>query len=173
MTEHSPESVLASVLAEYRRFDEYEDDGIVYLQGTPVVSFRTRFRRGLLFEFSYSEVLDDGAHVPHSRLLWHDGATTLTSLLDTPAPESLSLAVAGLTGISSGSAHGAPSLLLEEVGGWVPTDLVEPVFLPDQLVCDQPCYYISGGHPWRPSQWSPGMSRALLRIEQRRRLKIV
>jgi hypothetical protein len=155
VTDLLAEGILDSVLAAYRSFTTYEDSGLVLEDRLAVVAFRTRFQRGHLFEFSYANVDDSGRERPHSSLMVRDGKVTLETVLKGGPPlESLTVAVAALTGISRGSAHTAASLLLEEVGGWLPTDLVRPVRLPDQAIGGRDCYHVRGGHPHVASSWS-------------------
>ena len=59
--------------------------------------------------------------------------------------ESLGLAVAGATGVSGGSAHNIPSLLLpKEVGGRKLTDVADTKRISDAMINETPCYRIRG-----------------------------
>ena len=80
----------------------------------------------------------------------------------------LVLGVAALTGISSGAAHGVPSLLIpEEVCGWLPTDLVRAVRLPDALVGGVSCFHLQGDHPKTPAKSSLLVDTATFLIKRR------
>ena len=154
VTDESPEAVLAATMTAYRQCTTYDDAGVVLDQGEVRVSFETRFVRGSLFSFSYAAPGRDGVHQPRARVVSRDGGLDFWTVLGGPQPESLRLCIAALTGISSGSAHGASSLLLEEVGGWLPTELTNPERLADEEVFGVPCYHVRGGHPSRPGSWS-------------------
>jgi hypothetical protein len=67
----------------------------------------------------------------------------------TPSTElmSLRLAVAGATGVSSGSAHTIGRLLLPEVQGTSMLDLLNPRFNADTEIDGKACYSITARHP--------------------------
>jgi hypothetical protein len=141
-------SVLTAVAGAYASASEYEDHGEVLKGSTPCVRFQTRFRRDQLFHFEY-----EGGHPgqplqPWARVTREDGRLTFWTVLNVVAPESLSLCIAALTGISSGSAHRVPCLLMPaEVGGWRATDLVGAVLKPDCDIDGTVCFHIRGNHP--------------------------
>ena len=61
------------------------------------------------------------------------------------APESLGMALAGATGVSGGSAHTVPALLMtERVGGRRLTELTDLISLEDDRLGDNTCYRFSG-----------------------------
>lgn len=143
------QAILAAVRDAYKQFAEYEDAGFVQSGVRSLVRFETRFVRGRLFEFAFSSDPAGGGDLrPTARLkAGPDGFEFWTALKGAPEPGSLRLAVAALTGISGGAAHGAASLLLAEVGGWLPTDLRQPVLLPARMVAGVTCLHIRGKHP--------------------------
>jgi hypothetical protein len=61
--------------------------------------------------------------------------------------DSLSLAVAGATGISGGSAHTIPRLLLPQVGGLSLLDLLDAQRLPDISLGSAVCYQVEAKFP--------------------------
>lgn len=129
----SAETILDSVLSAYRSFSVYEDSGLVIEDRLAVVAFRTRFQRNHLFEFSYADIDDKGTEHFRASLVVRDGKVNLETVLKgVPPLESLRFAVAALTGISRGAAHCAAALLLDEVGGWLATDMLRPIRLQDE-----------------------------------------
>jgi hypothetical protein len=166
--ELTPEGILAAVSGTYRGIVEYEDVGVVSDGATPSVRFETRFRRGSLLRFAYTAFRPDGQK-------YHEGSVTsehdhfsFSCSLGGPQPTSLRLGIAALTGISWGAAHSIPSLLLpEEVGGWLPTDLVGVVRLPDEDVAGAPCFHVQGDHPKRPAKYSLLVDKTSFLIRRR------
>jgi hypothetical protein len=67
--------------------------------------------------------------------------------------ESLDLAIAGATGISSGTAHTIGALLFAEVSGFNLLDLRRVRFRRNRIVLGVPCICVSGLHP-RAGRWS-------------------
>ena len=59
-------------------------------------------------------------------------------------PESLSMAIAGASGVSSGSAHNIPAMLIAGIGGFRLTDLVDLERLLDSEIDGTQCYVLSG-----------------------------
>jgi hypothetical protein len=108
-----------------------------------------------MFHFAFSSNPTFREMMPVARVTWRAGELEFwTMLKGAPRPESLRLAIAALTGISSGAAHGAASLLLEEVGGWLPTNLRDPVLLPGQDIGGVACHEVRGKHPDKPDEQS-------------------
>lgn len=138
----------------YRGLPAYSDTGTV-VSSVASVQFETVFRRGSYFHFAYSDVLPGRPRRDMARLTWDQGRLEFWTLVNAPAPATLRLAIAVLTGISSGSAHGVPSLLLtDEVGGWIPTDLGAPELAPGEVVDGAPCLHVRGRHPRFPDRHS-------------------
>src|SRR5688500_5324067 len=112
MGERSAATILAAVSEAYRAFLEYEDRGTV--DGGPPVRFETRFRRGVLFHFSYDAMWTD-TYQPQARVTRDvEGLSFWTVFKGAPQPSSLGLALAALTGVSGGAAHGVSSLLMPD-----------------------------------------------------------
>jgi hypothetical protein len=148
MDELTAEAILDAVANAYRGLAEYEDAGAVSEGAVPMVRFETRFRRGSLFHFAYTAFQKNGRKYHEGKVTSEHGLFSYWCSLNGPQPTSLRLAVGALTGISWGAAHGVPSLLLpEEVGGWLPTDLVNPVRLSDEIAFGASCFHIQGKHP--------------------------
>ena len=73
---------------------------------------------------------------------WWDVGDRLTESDD------LSLAVAGATGVSGGSAHTVPRMLMPEtIGGFSLTELVNVELLGEEEIDGLACYKIQGKHP--------------------------
>lgn len=163
--------ILKRMATVYATCTSYCDTGVVSTlfieaKGTRTVEkpFTTAFVRPDRFRFEYRE----GSH---RHLVWRDGQEVRTQWLkpgiekamavllarspyrNLVRPESLELALAGMTGVSGGSAHTIPALLLpEEVGGRRLTDMTEVKRIEDALSEEGgvECYQVLGkyaGHP--------------------------
>lgn len=145
----SPEArqIVDRMAEVYASCSTYRDEGrveTVYFErvgeSTETLRFRTAFVRPDRFRFEYVDASD--RYVIHS-----DSNGTRTWWDVTPGVEeedSLELALAGATGISSGSAHTIPSLLLNEAHSFRLTDLTELMLLPDANLDGVSCYRIQG-----------------------------
>lgn len=107
--------------------------------------FRTAFARPLHFRFEFisgDNRLGDNTHY----IMWTSNDQVYTWWTVEPKvkkEESISLAIAGATGISSGSAHTVPRLLLpNKVSGWVLTNLQNPSLMLTETVDSRVCYKI-------------------------------
>lgn len=144
-----PEAILEEVRVAYRRMVEYHDMGRVQSSTTgKIVTFETHFVRDHLFEFAFSSNPKGADLVPIARLKSSEDKLEFWTVFGekVPAPESLRMAVAALTGISLGAAHTVSCLLLEEVGGVYPTDLRNPQWLPSRTIGGAVCNEIRGAH---------------------------
>ncbi len=151
----NPEQVLAALAEMYASCVTYRDRGKVtttwFRKGEPnrttAKPFETAFIRPDRFRFEFRDrfVEEDPWH---RYLVWANGKDVRTWWELEPAAEvreSLSLALAGATGISGGAAHTIPNLMMpEEIGGRTLTDLVEVTSLPDADIGDVSCYRIQG-----------------------------
>jgi hypothetical protein len=150
VTDDQAQALLDRVAQAYGSFAEYDDAGFVRSE-TIEVTFETHFVRGQLFDFSFSGNPTGGDLMPIARVTWRPEQFSFwTVLKGAPRPESLRMAIAALTGISSGAAHTASSLLLDEVGGWLPVALQEPALLPHRTVAGVTCREVRGKHPSMP-----------------------
>jgi len=127
------------------RIDErVEEDGSKSIRR---LEFRTAYQRGGRFRFAFrKDVLGRGFGKAY--ILWHDGERTMSSWKEPGKfveEDSLGIAVAGFTGISFGTAHNIPPLLMpEEIGGRTlleVTALQSPV---REKLDESMCYRIEG-----------------------------
>jgi outer membrane lipoprotein-sorting protein len=139
----------------YANCKTYQDTGVVefvYDRGTRTESrpFKTAFVRPDRFRFEYSvRGKAKSRHIVWARAddvrTWWD----VTQRVDTPP--SLGLAVAGASGVSGGSAHTIPALLLPtEVGGRHLTDVTEANQIADATLDNVQCHRVVakfGGSP--------------------------
>jgi hypothetical protein len=154
VSEPDAASVLSSVSDRYRSLPEYSDTGTVS-SAVASVEFETAFKRGTYFHFAYSDILPGRQRQVMARVTWDQGRLDFWTLANAPPPHTLRLAIAALTGISSGSAHTIPALLLpEDVGGWIPTDLAAPEMAENELVDGVSCLHVRGRHPRFPEKLS-------------------
>jgi hypothetical protein len=147
----SSSQILNRMAATYSQCDTYVDTGTAFTvfksaDGTwiKVKPFATAMVRPDQFRFEYSE---EGE--PDSRLVvWRNGNEVRTWWALTKKAEqaeSLGLALAGATGVSSGSAHTIPALLMPyEVGGRQLTDLQQVARGEDEALGAHKCFTIEG-----------------------------
>ncbi|MCH2182857.1 MAG: hypothetical protein MK108_12705 [Mariniblastus sp.] len=115
------------------------------------------------FRFEYSEKGKPG------RVVWKSGQEVKVSMAAPPeANQSLALALAFFTGISDGTAHTIPALLMpSEVTGIKLTDIRKPVRGEDQSIDGRNCFSIQGKLPeGRTTIWIDQESFLVRRIEQ-------
>ena len=112
-----------------------------------VKPFTTAFHRPDRFRFEYRDRREVGREWKRY-VVWLGGEEVRTWWDVHPGvrrPESLELAVAGATGVSGGSAHTTPALLLpDRISGRRLTELVELAALGDEPLGDVICYRLSG-----------------------------
>jgi hypothetical protein len=155
----NPEQILAALAEVYAECGSYRDCGQVVTRffhaddnpgHTNVQPFTTAFVRPDRFRFEFRDQDDEEwkryivwANSELIRTWWHlhDGVEQ---------EESLALALAGATGVSGGSAHTIPALLLPaQVDGRRLTDLVRLTSLGDDLIDGITCYRLQGWFtPW-------------------------
>ena len=133
-----PEAValMSQVVATYRSLSSYRDRGrsVQTLKAYPtekdpsttVIDFTTVFKRPDKFQFSWTstENYGDGPYSDKSAI-WSDGSDGSKAWGSYPydknvpvVEESFSMAVAGATGVSQGTAHEIFRLLTDKVGGF-------------------------------------------------------
>jgi hypothetical protein len=151
---------LEAVQQRYRQLQHYADHGSVHRTrqnaGGPC-TFATEYQRGGTFKFSFSK---GHPYLPlRSRFVSHweigiDSAGTPYFIAQYPGSEperqdeqSLALAVAGATGISSGAAHTIGTLLFDEIGGMPLTHWKRLRFRRMRMVDGILCIAVSGRHP--------------------------
>jgi hypothetical protein len=144
--------ILDAMLQTYQNCKTYSDTGIVkttFIETSRTRStekpFKTAFVRPGRFRFEFTEDMH-GSSIRY--IVWRNGEKVKTwwdigsRLEDNP---SLDLALAGATGVSSGSAHTIPALLMpSEVSGFTLKDLHGITRLKDSTCGDSKCFLIRG-----------------------------
>jgi hypothetical protein len=143
------ERLLKEVTFAYRACSSYEDTGRVEYAHpeTDVVvraEFHTQFVRPHTFEFGFRNI-DPIFQYALSR---HGKGANLKRNSETEWFDSFDLAVASLSGVSWGSAHTVPRLLMSrEIGGWPVTELDQSSRLADVFFAGRRCLRVQGKHP--------------------------
>jgi len=137
----------------YASISSYEDSGVVETVTDGVLSkrntdilFKTYFTRPNKFRFEW---LDCRALVFSDRsVVWSDGSKSFTSHAYKPGhietEEDLGMAVAGATGVSLGSAHTIPVMLISEIRGFVATEIKKPRVKGQEVFEGEDCYILEG-----------------------------
>jgi hypothetical protein len=155
-TDVDAEDILHGMIALYASLTAYVDTGHVMtqLKGTGLmhrIPFSTLYQKPSLFRFTFFK---PHAHPPLAHLVTQyvagfDGMEgyILRKGPDDAQPDkstkTLGLAVAGVTGISSGAAHTIGRLLLPQVTGLSIADLLNPRLNDEARIEDTVCYSIS------------------------------
>ena len=152
--------LLRGALSLYQQMSSYQDDGIVEvtspkLERRDKVTFETLFVRPSLFRFKFASPhpYPPLAHIITTTICGLDGlgAYMWSKNYDAPARiedcENISMAVAGATGISSGSAHNIGQLLFAEVSGTRFADLEQLSLQSDETVEGVLCRSLHGSVP--------------------------
>lgn len=176
----SAEDVLAIVAETYGNCSSYIDSGTATLTTTykngreskTRCKFKTSYIRGKKFRFAYRlNVFDLGYGGPV--VLIHDDQATKVKLEgkdEFEVQESLGAAVARLTGVSVGTAHTVPSLLMpKEIGGRKILSLRDITPLKTEKVAQKSCYKIEGSiHGSKIVMWIDKSTYLLAKIEEHR-----
>jgi hypothetical protein len=130
MSNFNAPELLRAALSMYQKISSYQDDGDVVvaspnLESRDRVTFETHFVRPSQFRFKFASPhpYPPLAHIITTTICGLDelGAYMWSKNYDAPATfedcENISMAVAGATGISSGSAHNIGQLLFAQIGG--------------------------------------------------------
>jgi outer membrane lipoprotein-sorting protein len=146
----------------------YRDSGVVEVQVQggaddsgfeEEVRFTTAFARPDHFRFEYSVRINEKEF---REVIWRNGKAVQTWLnprFDIEKPDSLSLAIAGATGVSNNSAHTVPHLLLpDEVVEWRKTGPWDLQRIEDAYVGDVECFRVSGKTDMPADSDSPAMA---------------
>jgi hypothetical protein len=157
MTHTNPQALLRETLSHYRSLSSYADTGRVttklpILRGLAAteVRFETQFSRPNLFRFKFdlphpfpplshivtTHICGTDGRGAYSWTREHEGDIELEECRD------LSMAVAGATGISSGSCYTIADLLLGNLGGRPVFEDVDAAFGDDTVVDDVLCRVI-------------------------------
>lgn len=147
--------LLKRMAEKYSRLISYQDEGVVvttYDEETggriEKVPFKTSFKRPNLFRFEWTDYFL--SKLGNKRVVWSNGKDAFTYWEpDRYEKEKyLGLAIAGATGVSSGSAHTVPRLLLaDEVSGFSVSELKNTSLLGEEVFEGVLCYHIKGAHP--------------------------
>jgi outer membrane lipoprotein-sorting protein len=173
------QQILDKMAETYATCKSYRDSGVVtndfgprpgsaatYPRHVDVKPFRTAFVRPDRFRFEYDDTTPEKPYIIWAkagdvRTWWHvkPGEETQTSL---------EMAVAGATGVSSGSAHTIPALLLpQKVGGRRLMALTDLKRLPDETLDKTACFKLEGMFVNRPTTlWLDKATFLLVRMVQ-------
>ena len=150
-----PDQIIAEMATIYATCASYRDTGKVVTRfllavnhqpHTSVLPFATAFVRPDRFRFEYRhryKTMDEW----NRYIVWANGSDVKTwwsVCSGVKHPPALGLALAGATGVSGGSAHTIPALLIpDKVGGLRLTDFAEVTSLADEFVGAIPCFRLS------------------------------
>src|ERR1035438_7296175 len=148
------QQILDKMATTYATCKSYRDSGAVTNFFSPqhidVKPFRTAFVRPDKFRFQYD---DRDPETPY--IVWANGDEVRTWWYVKPGvqnPSSLGLGIAGATGVSGGSAHTIPNLLLpDQIGGRSMASLTDLTRLSDDAVDDTPCFKLQGKFADQPT----------------------
>ena len=170
--------VLDRMAKTYANCKTYRDSGVVtsvltFVLGKQITEkpFTTAFVHPDRFRFEFKTMQSRGERY----LVWQGGNDVKTwwdLKSGVEKVESLGLALAGPTGISGGSAHTIPALLLpREVPGRRLTDLTEPKRVADAKIDNVDCFVIDGLFGDRPmTLWIDKRTFLVRRIAERDKL---
>ena len=148
--------LLDQMAEKYSRLVSYQDEGLVKTTfdeetGGRIekLPFKTSFKRPNLVRFEWTDYFL--TKLGKKRVVWSNGKESFTYWEPDryEKEENLGLAIAGATGISSGSAHTVLRMLLgyEEIGGFTWTNLNNTSVLEETVFEEVVCYHIKGTHP--------------------------
>jgi hypothetical protein len=148
------QQILDKMATAYATCKSYRDSGVVTNFFNPqhidIKPFRTAFVRPDQFRFEYDEGTPEKPYI-----VWTKGDEVRTWWYIKPGVErqpSLELGIAGATGVSGGSAHTIPNLLLSDrIGGRSIASLTDLTRLPDEAIDDTPCFKLQGKFADRPT----------------------
>jgi outer membrane lipoprotein-sorting protein len=148
------QQILDKMAATYATCKSYRDSGVVTNFFSPqhidVKPFRTAFVRPDQFRFEYDDPDPEKPYV-----VWAKAGEVRTWWYIKPGeqnPPSLGRGIAGATGVSSGSAHTIPNLLLpDQIGGRSMASLTDLTRLPDEAVDDTLCFKLQGKFADQPT----------------------
>jgi len=168
------QKILDRMAKVYANCTSYRDSGTVNTlfigpRGNRTVEkpFTTAFLRPDRFRFEYKEKRSMGREPQY--IVWRQGSDVRVFTDLRPGNDkavSLELAVAGAAGVSSGSAHKIPSLLLPELGGRRLTDLTEAHRTDDAKTGEADCFRIEGKYADSPvTLWIDKASFLVRRVD--------
>jgi hypothetical protein len=146
-------AILERMATTYAKCKSYQDSGCVttiFIRSdgnhTSKRPFSTTFVRPSRFRFEFKDSLN--GHTWRRYIVWADTEDVRTWWDIRPGvvqPPSLSLGLAGATGVSGGSAHTVPALLMpDSIGGRRLTDLTQLRRLEDAKLDGVDCFRIQG-----------------------------
>lgn len=150
----APEQIARKMAEQYSTISSYQDYGVVETidksgRRRTDVSFKTYFTRPRLLRFQWVD--NSSSAAPGRNIIWHDGKHAYGYYAFEPekveTKENLSMAIAGATGVSLGSAHNVPALLMPEVVGFSLTDLESVTLSGRESFEGEDCYVLKGKHP--------------------------
>lgn len=154
------QQILDKMATTYATCKSYRDSGVVtndfgphnatdrYPRHIDIKPFRTAFVRPDQFRFEYDDATPDKPYI-----IWAKGGEVRTwwhvrQQLGQPgveSPPSLDHGVGGATGVSSGSAHTIPVLLLpDQITGARLSAMTDLTRLPDETLHGTPCFKLDG-----------------------------
>lgn len=176
--ELTAKDIIERVAKVYAGAKWYRDSGVVEARTRAAADdvsvdeelrFTTAFARPDRFRFEF-RIRINGQEFRH--IIWRNGDEVQTwsnPRLDVARPDTLNLAIAAATGISGGSAHTIPHLLLpDEVTEWRRTDMGDLERIEDAYVGRVECFRLSGRAEIPADGEFPAMTRTyMVWIEKR------
>jgi hypothetical protein len=153
----SAAQVLAEMSDAYASLQTYSDTGVVFRHfkndaAPNETTFETAFARPKLFRFAWvsHHPYPPLRHVEWKSVIWFDGRAPYSHADWGPdqgkskIEDSLTMAVAGATGVSGGAAHTVVRLILPEIGGFSLGDLASPELVGVEVVEGVSCDHVLG-----------------------------
>jgi outer membrane lipoprotein-sorting protein len=151
-----PQAIIQNMAERYAALSSYQDSGVVETVSEGAlprrntdVFFKSYFTRPGKLRFEWMEY--SSLSVSGRSVIWSDGSKAFSFLGFKPeqveAEEDIGMAVAGATGISRGSAHTVPSLLINEIDGFLLTELTKLSLKREEVFEGEECYVVEGYHP--------------------------
>ncbi|HXI12320.1 MAG TPA: DUF2092 domain-containing protein [Thermoanaerobaculia bacterium] len=169
--------LLRMVASVYSTCESYRDSGQVVMifrgpeSWTTVKPFKTVFVRPHRFKYEFTDGNFGG--ITRRYVVWSDGESTNSWWTIRPSVrrfKTISEAIAGPTGVSGGSAHRIPTLLLGTKGtGNRITDMKEPMVVGTQVLDNGRTTYVVDGKNNQGGKvrvWIDKVSHLLLRINE-------
>jgi len=172
---YQPDEILKRMGNAYANCRTYRDTGrvtTIFITGkrrhAEVKDFESAFVRPDQFRFEYRE--EQGGFVNQRYIIWRKGESVKSYWTIKPEIrvwETLSMATAAATGVSAGTAHTIPTLLMpHEISGRKLTELTDLSKLDDGVEREIPCYRIRGMEGDRPmTLWIEKQTFLLWRID--------
>jgi outer membrane lipoprotein-sorting protein len=149
------DDIIRQMAAVYDTAKSYQDVGIVQRSSSsqPDVfdlenSFTTFFVRPARLRFQWADI--QFREPQQSNIIWSDGKDVFSysHLMGLEKEESISMAVAGATGTSSGAAHTVTTLLMRDVSGFRITEMKGLTLLREENFEGTDCFVVRGNHPF-------------------------